>query len=91
MAKVKVDADFTAPYSPSILYPAEGGNMHCFTAPLLFYNYFSYLLTIVFSVLIDGLFHVLSQIFDSDVSFSQDIIDEIRDKLAGWFIEHALK
>ncbi|XP_054803368.1 plant cysteine oxidase 2-like isoform X1 [Prosopis cineraria] len=32
LAKVKVDADFTAPCSPSILYPAEGGNMHCFTA-----------------------------------------------------------
>ena len=48
-------------------------------------------LIIVYIVLIGGLFHVLSQIFDSDVSFSQDIIDEIRDKLAGWFIEHALK
>ncbi|KAK4272020.1 hypothetical protein QN277_020627 [Acacia crassicarpa] len=32
LAKVKVDADFTAPCSPSILYPADGGNMHCFTA-----------------------------------------------------------
>ncbi|TKY65206.1 Plant cysteine oxidase 2 [Spatholobus suberectus] len=32
LAKVKVDADFSAPCDPSILYPAEGGNMHCFTA-----------------------------------------------------------
>ncbi|KAE9612662.1 hypothetical protein Lal_00005962 [Lupinus albus] len=32
LAKVKVDADFTAPCNPSILYPADGGNMHCFTA-----------------------------------------------------------
>ncbi|RDX84494.1 Plant cysteine oxidase 2, partial [Mucuna pruriens] len=32
LAKVKVDADFNAPCDPSILYPAEGGNMHCFTA-----------------------------------------------------------
>ncbi|OIW06708.1 hypothetical protein TanjilG_04102 [Lupinus angustifolius] len=32
LAKVKVDADFTAPCNPSILYPADGGNLHCFTA-----------------------------------------------------------
>ncbi|XP_027352973.1 plant cysteine oxidase 2-like [Abrus precatorius] len=32
LAKVKVDADFKAPCDPSILYPTEGGNMHCFTA-----------------------------------------------------------
>ncbi|KAL0554950.1 hypothetical protein IC582_008880 [Cucumis melo] len=32
LAKVKVDADFTAPCDSSILYPADGGNMHCFTA-----------------------------------------------------------
>ncbi|KAL5582351.1 hypothetical protein UlMin_014793 [Ulmus minor] len=32
LAKVKVDSDFTAPCDTSILYPAEGGNMHCFTA-----------------------------------------------------------
>ncbi|EOY03392.1 Uncharacterized protein TCM_018396 isoform 2 [Theobroma cacao] len=32
LAKVKVDSDFTAPCSASILYPADGGNMHCFTA-----------------------------------------------------------
>ncbi|KAF7819683.1 plant cysteine oxidase 2 [Senna tora] len=32
LAKIKVDADFTAPCNPSILYPADGGNMHCFTA-----------------------------------------------------------
>ncbi|CAK8540618.1 unnamed protein product [Lathyrus sativus] len=32
LAKVKVDADFTAPCNPSILYPNDGGNMHCFTA-----------------------------------------------------------
>ncbi|KAK4281014.1 hypothetical protein QN277_012561 [Acacia crassicarpa] len=32
LAKVKVDADFTAPCNPSILYPADGGNMHRFTA-----------------------------------------------------------
>ncbi|XP_061367108.1 plant cysteine oxidase 2-like isoform X2 [Gastrolobium bilobum] len=32
LAKVKVDADFSAPCNPSILYPTEGGNMHCFTA-----------------------------------------------------------
>ncbi|XAR71232.1 Cysteamine dioxygenase [Bertholletia excelsa] len=32
LAKLKVDADFTAPCNTSILYPADGGNMHCFTA-----------------------------------------------------------
>ncbi|KAK2351960.1 Plant cysteine oxidase 2 [Trifolium repens] len=32
LAKIKVDADFTAPCNPSILYPNDGGNMHCFTA-----------------------------------------------------------
>ncbi|XP_052188305.1 plant cysteine oxidase 2-like [Diospyros lotus] len=32
LAKVKVDAKFTAPCRTSILYPADGGNMHCFTA-----------------------------------------------------------
>ncbi|KAM7508055.1 hypothetical protein LguiA_018508 [Lonicera macranthoides] len=32
LAKVKVDQDFTAPCNTSILYPADGGNMHCFTA-----------------------------------------------------------
>ncbi|KAJ8750195.1 hypothetical protein K2173_014110 [Erythroxylum novogranatense] len=32
LAKVKVDSDFTAPCNTSILYPADGGNMHCFTA-----------------------------------------------------------
>ncbi|CAA0828439.1 Plant cysteine oxidase 2 [Striga hermonthica] len=32
LAKIKVDSDFTAPCKTSILYPAEGGNMHRFTA-----------------------------------------------------------
>ncbi|XVE68058.1 hypothetical protein DITRI_Ditri09bG0038500 [Diplodiscus trichospermus] len=32
LAKVKVDSDFTSPCNASILYPAEGGNMHRFTA-----------------------------------------------------------
>ncbi|KAK3227596.1 hypothetical protein Dsin_007458 [Dipteronia sinensis] len=32
LAKVKVDSDMTAPCNTSILYPADGGNMHCFTA-----------------------------------------------------------
>lgn len=32
LAKVKVDAEFNAPCDPSILYPADGGNMHWFTA-----------------------------------------------------------
>ena len=31
LAKVKVDADFIAPCDTSILYPTDGGNMHCFT------------------------------------------------------------
>ncbi|XP_030482259.2 plant cysteine oxidase 2 [Cannabis sativa] len=32
LAKIKVDSDFTAPCNASILYPADGGNMHRFTA-----------------------------------------------------------
>uniref|UniRef100_A0A1J3ICM9 cysteine dioxygenase n=1 Tax=Noccaea caerulescens TaxID=107243 RepID=A0A1J3ICM9_NOCCA len=32
LAKVKVDSEFTAPCETCILYPADGGNMHCFTA-----------------------------------------------------------
>ncbi|XP_015879371.1 plant cysteine oxidase 2 [Ziziphus jujuba] len=32
LAKVKADSDFTASCKTSILYPADGGNMHCFTA-----------------------------------------------------------
>ncbi|KAA3464358.1 plant cysteine oxidase 2-like isoform X1 [Gossypium australe] len=32
LAKVKVDSNLTAPCKSSILYPADGGNMHCFTA-----------------------------------------------------------
>lgn len=32
LAKVKVDSNFTAPCNTSILYPSEGGNMHCFKA-----------------------------------------------------------
>lgn len=32
LAKVKVDSEFTSPCNTSILYPADGGNMHCFTA-----------------------------------------------------------
>lgn len=32
LAKVKVDSVFTAPCNTSILYPNDGGNMHCFTA-----------------------------------------------------------
>lgn len=32
LAKVKVNSDFTAPCDTSILYPSDGGNMHCFTA-----------------------------------------------------------
>lgn len=32
LAKVKVNSEFTAPCNTSILYPADGGNMHCFTA-----------------------------------------------------------
>ncbi|RRT86081.1 hypothetical protein B296_00001430 [Ensete ventricosum] len=32
LAKVKTDAIFTAPCEASVLYPEDGGNMHCFTA-----------------------------------------------------------
>ncbi|KAJ9540563.1 hypothetical protein OSB04_027069 [Centaurea solstitialis] len=32
LAKLKVDSNFTAPCDTSILYPNDGGNMHCFTA-----------------------------------------------------------
>ncbi|KAF5735527.1 2-aminoethanethiol dioxygenase-like [Tripterygium wilfordii] len=32
LAKLKVDSDFTAPCNTSILYPSDGGNLHCFTA-----------------------------------------------------------
>lgn len=32
LAEVKVDSEFTAPCNTRILYPADGGNMHCFTA-----------------------------------------------------------
>ncbi|XP_051117932.1 plant cysteine oxidase 2-like [Andrographis paniculata] len=32
LAKLKINSTFTAPCSTSILYPADGGNMHCFTA-----------------------------------------------------------
>ncbi|KAI3799151.1 hypothetical protein L1987_34441 [Smallanthus sonchifolius] len=32
LAKLKVNSDFTAPCNTSILYPTDGGNMHCFTA-----------------------------------------------------------
>lgn len=32
LAKIKVDSDFIAPCDTSILYPTDGGNMHCFTA-----------------------------------------------------------
>ena len=32
LAKVKVNSNFTAPCNTSILYPTDGGNMHCFTA-----------------------------------------------------------
>ncbi|KAK4488454.1 hypothetical protein RD792_004218 [Penstemon davidsonii] len=32
LAKLKVDSEFTAPCKTSILYPSDGGNMHCFTA-----------------------------------------------------------
>lgn len=32
LAKVNTDMVFTAPCETSILYPAAGGNMHCFTA-----------------------------------------------------------
>ncbi|KAM3250627.1 plant cysteine oxidase 2 [Capsicum chacoense] len=32
LAKLKVNSKFRAPCKTSILYPADGGNMHCFTA-----------------------------------------------------------
>ncbi|CAM8965072.1 unnamed protein product [Rhodiola kirilowii] len=32
LAKIKADADCTAPCNTSILYPSAGGNLHCFTA-----------------------------------------------------------
>ncbi|KAL9275246.1 Plant cysteine oxidase 2-like protein [Drosera capensis] len=32
LAKLQVNAELSAPCSTSILYPAAGGNMHCFTA-----------------------------------------------------------
>nr|GMC69724.1 plant cysteine oxidase 2 [Ipomoea batatas] len=32
LAKVKVDADLSAPCDVSVLFPAAGGNMHCFRA-----------------------------------------------------------
>ncbi|KDP45483.1 hypothetical protein JCGZ_09732 [Jatropha curcas] len=32
LAKVKVNSNFTAPCDTRILYPSDGGNMHCFTA-----------------------------------------------------------
>ncbi|XP_021762281.1 plant cysteine oxidase 2-like isoform X2 [Chenopodium quinoa] len=32
LAKLTVNEDFVAPCNTSILYPAAGGNMHCFTA-----------------------------------------------------------
>ncbi|KAK6155118.1 hypothetical protein DH2020_009366 [Rehmannia glutinosa] len=32
LAKIKVNSEFTAPCKTSILYPADGGNMHRFTA-----------------------------------------------------------
>lgn len=32
LAKIHVDSDFTAPCNASILFPAMGGNIHCFTA-----------------------------------------------------------
>lgn len=32
LSKVKVDTNFTAPCNTSILYPTDGGNMHCFMA-----------------------------------------------------------
>ncbi|KAJ6364950.1 hypothetical protein OIU76_029848 [Salix suchowensis] len=32
LAKVKVNSKLTAPCETSILYPTDGGNMHCFTA-----------------------------------------------------------
>lgn len=32
LAKVKIDTTLTTPCDTNILYPADGGNMHCFTA-----------------------------------------------------------
>ncbi|KAL0431700.1 UNVERIFIED_CONTAM: Plant cysteine oxidase 2 [Sesamum radiatum] len=32
LAQLKLDSELTAPCPTSILYPADGGNMHCFTA-----------------------------------------------------------
>ncbi|CDP14845.1 unnamed protein product [Coffea canephora] len=32
LAKVHMDSDVTSPYNASVLFPAAGGNMHCFTA-----------------------------------------------------------
>lgn len=32
LAKVKVNSQFTAPCSTKVLFPDDGGNMHCFTA-----------------------------------------------------------
>lgn len=32
LAKVHVDADFTAPCNATVLFPESGGNMHCFKA-----------------------------------------------------------
>ncbi|XP_076937466.1 plant cysteine oxidase 2-like isoform X2 [Bidens hawaiensis] len=32
LAKLKVNSDFAAPCDTSILYPTDGGNMHCFRA-----------------------------------------------------------
>ncbi|CAN4082570.1 unnamed protein product [Withania somnifera] len=32
LAKVKMNSEFRSPCQTSILYPADGGNMHCFTA-----------------------------------------------------------
>ncbi|PWZ30831.1 Plant cysteine oxidase 2 [Zea mays] len=32
LAKVKVDGILTAPHETAVLYPEDGGNMHCFTA-----------------------------------------------------------
>ncbi|CAN4086064.1 unnamed protein product [Withania somnifera] len=32
LAKVHVDADFTAPCNASVLFPESGGNLHCFKA-----------------------------------------------------------
>lgn len=32
LAKVHVDSEFTAPCDTSVLFPAAGGNVHCFKA-----------------------------------------------------------